>query len=105
MVRGELIQVIESMLRRPEKVVRILRRQWRFDGNAEREDWLAYLGGVSEQPIFASRRRDYYLPLSPIRHVLQWQICTVYRRRLPPYWEAQAQHYGPEGEDGGPPSP
>lgn len=46
-----------------------------------------------------------YLSLSPVCHVLQWQLRPVDGGGLEPYWQAQADDDDPKGEDGIAPQP
>jgi hypothetical protein len=46
-----------------------------------------------------------YPALSPIRHLLQWQLGPVNGCRLEPYWEPKEDGHDPKGEDGEPAQP
>jgi hypothetical protein len=43
MVCGEVVDVVEGMLRRAKEMLRICRRNWGFDRYPQREDWLTDL--------------------------------------------------------------
>jgi hypothetical protein len=39
-----------------------------------------------------------YPAFSPVRHLLQRQLCSVNGGRLEPYWETEQDYHGPKGE-------
>jgi hypothetical protein len=81
----------------------ILRGDWSLYGDAQREDGRADLGRVSAS--VGSSRAETHLSSSPVSHGLQWQICPVDCRCLPPYRQSEEKHDGPKGEDGTSPEP
>lgn len=63
---GEVVQVVEGMLGSSNQVLGILGRYKGFDGDGQREDWLADLAGIRRLLEHDKAATD--LPIRPIGH-------------------------------------
>ena len=103
MVGRELVQIVDGMLRRSNEVVDVGCLSRCFDCNTDGEGRSTDLRVVRHAP--KRRAGAGYLAISPIRHVLQRQVCAIDGRRLIPHGQPQTSQDGPEGEDHPSPDP
>jgi hypothetical protein len=101
-VGGEVVQIIDGMLRCADEVVGVACLRRYLNRNTEWKDGSADLGIVRHA---RGEQRETYLAISPIRHVLQRKLCAIYGRSLPPYWQTQTGHNDPKRKDHPSPRP